>query len=832
MYIHHRGDAVKKLIAVIFVLLALPGLYALADGLALPENTAVIESEAFSDTAAEWVYIPERANHIALDAFPENVASVYGFRDSAGEAFASATGRAFCDVGIYGVEIVCPPHVPAGEVFGVTAYWNSPLDVSAEWELIRGGQTVSASGSGSLTMGQEGEFDLRLTLSNAYARVTRLYPAAVSVMLPALPANEHAEVALGRETEIISPEETRLYTLSSSDGKAVSINGTRVKGLKTGTYDVYVTVREGDFCVVSVIPVEVYQPVTAINCAAPEFAYPGESHCLVPAALPETAKYRDVEISLISGPAELYEDGQAVFTGLGTAVFGLSSADMSVTLEIPVVPYPTGLAFEYDSAQVAIGGSIAPYPTVYPEGSRIRLSWRSAAPAVAAVDQSGRVYGLSRGDSLITCSGEGLSASYTAQARTSYERLTLSAEFTHLRPGESRDLELICCPEDAEIKTIAWSSSNAGVAAVDRSGRVTAAGKGSAVITAKAESGVSASFTVRVFDYGTVTGVSLGRDRVYLEKGQTKALDLVVFPSGEIPVIWSSSAPGTVSVDADGNITGVRSGTATITVTMEGNPSVTDSVAVNVLSANAVLTMPRMKTGLSGIEENLAKINAVKNCAINEINRLYAAGKISQSQANSRKQVINNGFDCLAFPWMTLSTQDYWKAANDEGGLKKFQPGVVYYGMPYISGTYYHQRQYNPAKAVSEDRFCLSEDGRYYILNQSRMYNGKYVGCDCSSLVAMCYYGTERKGLNTHWFYTDSSFKTLSKTAELRPGDIIVKNYGHVVMFLYYANDEHTQIVILENGGDAWGTNTVSVNTYPVSYYYNRGFIPRRLSKW
>ena len=96
----------------------------------------------------------------------------------------------------------------------------------------------------------------------------------------------------------------------------------------------------------------------------------------------------------------------------------------------------------------------------------------------------------------------------------------------------------------------------------------------------------------------------------------------------------------------------------------------------------------------------------------------------------------------------------------------------------------------------------------------------------------MCYYGTECKGLNTHWFYTDSSFKTLSKTAELRPGDIIVKNYGHVVMFLYYANDEHTQIVILENGGDAWGTNTVSVNTYPVSYYYNRGFIPRRLSKW
>ena len=51
-------------------------------------------------------------------------------------------------------------------------------------------------------------------------------------------------------------------------------------------------------------------------------------------------------------------------------------------------------------------------------------------------------------------------------------------------------------------------------------------------------------------------------------------------------------------------------------------------------------------------------------------------------------------------------------------------------------------------------------------------------------------------------------------------------------MFLYYANEEHTQIVMIENGGDAWGTNTVSVNTYPISYYYNRGFIPRRCSGW
>ena len=822
----------KKLIAVFIALFALLGLTALADGLVLPESAVRIESEAFGDTLAAWTYIPEGVTYIAPDAFSGSVTTVYGYRDSAGQAYAAETGRDFFDVGIYDIEIVCPPHVPSGTGFTASVTYDSLLSVNAVWELVQNGETVSSSLSGALTMGQEGEFDLKLTLTNAYARVTKLYPAFVSVMQPALPAGEHAEVALGHEADIISPEETRQYTLVSSNTKLVTVNGTKVRGVKEGVCDVTVTVYEGDFAVTSVMSVEVYPAVTSIDCAAPEFVYPGESCRLVPVALPERAKYRDVEISLVSGPAELGENGQVEFTGTGTAVLCLSSVDMSVTLEIPAVPYPTGLAFENDTAKVAIGGSISQYPTVYPEGSRIRLTWHSVNSSVASVDASGRVYGMSLGDSLITCSGEGLSASYTAQARRGYSNLVMSSPFTHLRPGESNTLELQCYPEDAEMKGVTWTSANASVANVDQTGRVTAAGAGSAVITARADSGVTAAFTVRVFDYGTVTGISLGRDRIYVEQGQTKALELTVYPEGQIPVIWTSSAPGTVSVDAQGNITGVKSGTATITAKMEGNSSVTASVQVNVLSTEVVLTMPQMKTGLSGIESNLAKIEAVRNCALNEIDRMRAAGKFSASQASGRKQVINNAFNCLAFPWMTLNTQSYWKAANDEGGLKKFQPGVVYYGMPYISGVYYDQRQYNPAKAVRENRFYLSESGRYYILNQSNLLEGKYVGCDCSSLVAMCYYGTERKGLNTHWFATDGSFYTLTKTTELRPGDIIVKDYSHVVMFLYYANDEHTQIVMLENGGDAWGTNTVSVNTYPISYYYNRGFIPRRLSKW
>ena len=74
--------------------------------------------------------------------------------------------------------------------------------------------------------------------------MTKLYPGFVSVMQPALPVSDHAEVALGYEAEIISPDETRQYTLVSANTKAISVNGTKVKGLKEGVYNVNVTVFE------------------------------------------------------------------------------------------------------------------------------------------------------------------------------------------------------------------------------------------------------------------------------------------------------------------------------------------------------------------------------------------------------------------------------------------------------------------------------------------------------------------------------------------------------------------------------------------------------------
>ena len=80
---------------------------------------------------------------------------------------------------------------------------------------------------------------------------------------------------------------------------------------------------------------------------------------------------------------------------------------------------------------------------------------------------------------------------------TPVNSVTLSKTNASLEIGKSLTLTAIVKPDDAVNKTLTWTSSNENVATVDN-GKVTAVGNGTAVITAKASSGVKAECTVTV----------------------------------------------------------------------------------------------------------------------------------------------------------------------------------------------------------------------------------------------------------------------------------------------------------------------------------------------
>lgn len=64
--------------------------------------------------------------------------------------------------------------------------------------------------------------------------------------------------------------------------------------------------------------------------------------------------------------------------------------------------------------------------------------------------------------------------------------------------GATRQITATIEPDDADDKTVTWSSSNEAVATVDGNGLITFVGEGTATITATTSNGLTATVSVTV----------------------------------------------------------------------------------------------------------------------------------------------------------------------------------------------------------------------------------------------------------------------------------------------------------------------------------------------
>ena len=140
--------------------------------------------------------------------------------------------------------------------------------------------------------------------------------------------------------------------------------------------------------------------------------------------------------------------------------------------------------------------------------------------------------------------------------------------------------------------TITWSSSDLPEwLTLDSATGVisgTPATAGTSTFTVNAENSYgsdSREYTLAIAPEQTVsvTGVSLSAASLTLTEKDTATLTATVEPADATnqKVTWSSSAPGVATVDANGKVTAVDAGTATITVTtVDGNKTATCTVTV------------------------------------------------------------------------------------------------------------------------------------------------------------------------------------------------------------------------------------------------------------
>ncbi|MDR2917426.1 MAG: leucine-rich repeat protein [Tannerella sp.] len=179
--------------------------------------------------------------------------------------------------------------------------------------------------------------------------------------------------------------------------------------------------------------------------------------------------------------------------------------------------------------------------------------------------------------------------------------VSISPKSATLMAGGTLQLVATVSPSNATNQNVTWSSSNDAVATVDATGKVTAIGAGSAIITATTvDGGKTATFSTTVFEIA-VTSVTLNTSADSVFIGGSLQLTATINPlfASNKNVTWSSSNDAVATVDATGNVTGVSEGTAVITVTTNNGKTATCTVTVYQLMNYVTIEIPIGDTGES-----------------------------------------------------------------------------------------------------------------------------------------------------------------------------------------------------------------------------------------
>ena len=114
--------------------------------------------------------------------------------------------------------------------------------------------------------------------------------------------------------------------------------------------------------------------------------------------------------------------------------------------------------------------------------------------------------------------------------------------------------------------SLKWSSSKGDIVAVDGTGRLQSKGAGRAIVTASFEK-LSTEIPVEVVDVKTIE-IAPTSARLVGPAGTTMVISAVLKSSKgtpvSFPVTWSSSRPAAATISADGTVTAVGPGIATI----------------------------------------------------------------------------------------------------------------------------------------------------------------------------------------------------------------------------------------------------------------------------
>ena len=238
-------------------------------------------------------------------------------------------------------------------------------------------------------------------------------------------------------------------------------------------------------------------------------------------------------------------------------------------------------------------------------------SLSSSDPETVAVGESGELYALREGSAKITVTtfnGKRASCDLTVAPAPS----ALEADVPGIYIGVGVDAQAAFHVNPGSYATLCYASSNPEIASVSESGTVRGVSEGRAVITATTQNGLQADVSVSVLpppseilpDFSDLT----------LRVGERMAVTFATVPD----LIYSSfsyesSNSGVVRATPDGDIIGMKRGTATVTIRAQNGVCASMQVSVIGYNSERDVSVTAHRGGAGYSEENT--MDAFRNAA-------------------------------------------------------------------------------------------------------------------------------------------------------------------------------------------------------------------------
>ena len=280
------------------------------------------------------------------------------------------------------------------------------------------------------------------------------------------------------------------------------------------------------------------------------------------------------------GVVAISASGAVTAKSLGVAGISASSAGITASVNLSVVSAAlVSIAVNASHSALPLGslGQMTATGT-YTDGSTQDLTglatWSSTSPAIVAVSGGGAITAKSLGVAAVSASSSGVTGSASLNVLpAALVAIAVNASHASLPLGSTGQLTATGTFTDSSTKDITgsatWTSAAPGVVAVANDGTVTAKSTGATAVSASS-SGITGSMNLSV-SAAALVSLQVSSMSVAVPVGDTLQLGAMgTFTDGSLQdltasVKWTSSSPEVATVQSSGLVTGLATGSATVT---------------------------------------------------------------------------------------------------------------------------------------------------------------------------------------------------------------------------------------------------------------------------